>query len=199
MTGHPDAATAAGLGDVLRTCSTSPGSSWRCPLGDERLLAVLARSRRPAARRAVRAAEPHRLGAGPVDALLTQFFGSTDVASLSAVPNFRRVYDAYASFASCGLNAAALISAITNAPTPDTVSALQSALRARYADADWLTVIRPVNDAAASSSGTRSSPTSCSSLATATRRRSSGSPARRMPRSGRPRSSATAWQGSRPA
>ena len=31
---------------------------------------------------------------------------------------------------------------------PRTVSALQSALRARYAEADWLTVVRPINDAA---------------------------------------------------
>ena len=30
-----------------------------------------------------------------VNALLTQFFGSTDPASLSTVENFRRVYDAY--------------------------------------------------------------------------------------------------------
>ena len=69
------------------------------------------------------------------------------MASLDSVPNLRRVYDAYAVVRSCGLNAATLISAITNAPTPDTVSALQSALRARYATADWLTAVRPVNDA----------------------------------------------------
>ena len=83
-----------------------------------------------------------------VNALLTQFFGSTDPASLSSVENFRRVYDAYAVVQACGLTASALISAITNAPPATTVSALQSALRARYAEADWLTVIRPINDAA---------------------------------------------------
>ena len=68
-----------------------------------------------------------------VNALLTQFFGSTNPASLSSVENFRRVYDAYAIVTSCGLPASVLISAITNAPTPTTVSTLQSALRARYA------------------------------------------------------------------
>ena len=68
-----------------------------------------------------------------VNALLTQFFGSTNPASLSSVENLRRVYDAYAIVTSTGLAAPALISAITNAPTPTTVSALQSALRAQYA------------------------------------------------------------------
>ena len=62
--------------------------------------------------------------------------------------NFRRVFDAYALVRACRLTASALISAITNAPSATTVSALQSALRARYAEPDWLTVIRPVNDAA---------------------------------------------------
>ena len=83
-----------------------------------------------------------------VNALLTQFFGSTDPASLSSVENFRRVFDAYSIVQACGLTASALISAITNAPSATTVSALQSALRAQYAEADWLTVIRPINDTA---------------------------------------------------
>ena len=83
-----------------------------------------------------------------VNALLTQFFGSTSPASLSGVENLRRVYDAQEIVRTCGLTASALISAITNAPCGATVSALQSALRARYADSDWLTVIGPINDQA---------------------------------------------------
>ena len=83
-----------------------------------------------------------------VTALLTQFFGSPDLASLGSVPNFRRVYDAYAIVSACGLAAATLVSVITNAPSPGTVNALQSTLRARYAEQDWLTVVRPINDAA---------------------------------------------------
>ena len=83
-----------------------------------------------------------------MNALLTQFFGSTDPASLSSVENFRRVYDAYSVVKACGLTAATLISAITNAPSATTVSALQSALRAQYAESDWLTVIGPINDTA---------------------------------------------------
>ena len=62
--------------------------------------------------------------------------------------NFRRVFDAYSLVQASRLTASALISAITNAPSATTVSALQSALRTRYAEADWLTVIRPINDAA---------------------------------------------------
>jgi hypothetical protein len=81
-------------------------------------------------------------------ALLTQFFGSPDLAGLGTVQNFRRVYDAYAVVRACGLDAATLLAAITNAPTPGTVAALQSALRARYAEPDWLTAVRPINDAA---------------------------------------------------
>jgi len=83
-----------------------------------------------------------------VNALLTQFFGKTDPASLSTVANFRRVYDAYQIVQSCRLAASTVIASITNAPSATTVSALESALRALYATPDWLTVIRPINDAA---------------------------------------------------
>src|SRR5262249_31272676 len=83
-----------------------------------------------------------------MDALLTQFFGSADLARLSSAQNFRRVFDAYALVQTSRLPAPALIAAITNAPSATTASALQSALRARYAEADWLTVIRPISDAA---------------------------------------------------
>ena len=116
--------------------------------GDERLLAVL---QDPAALLPGQQSALLSLtgwSQASVAALLTRFFGSQDLASLGSVPNFRRVYDAYAVVRSCGLSAATLVSAITNAPTPGTVSALQSALRARYTTADWLTAVRPVNDAA---------------------------------------------------
>src|SRR5262249_13434242 len=36
--------------------------------------------------------------------------------------------------------------AATNKPQPANVSALQSALRALYAEPDWLAVVRPIND-----------------------------------------------------
>ena len=83
-----------------------------------------------------------------VNALLTQFFGSTDPASLSTVENLRRVYDAYTIVTTSRLSASVLISATTNAPTATTVGTLESALRAQYAEADWLTFIGPLNNTA---------------------------------------------------
>ena len=114
---------------------------------DGRLLAVLAS---PAA---APGGEPALLSltgwdAGSLRALLTQFFGSTDPASLADATKLARVYDAFAVVRTCGLSASAVIAAITNAPTAATVSALQSALRARYTRANWLTAVGPINDAA---------------------------------------------------
>ncbi len=83
-----------------------------------------------------------------LDALLRQFFTTTDRNSLSSVENLRRVYDAFALVRTSRLSAAGLIAAITNAPTPTTVSALESALRSGYAESDWLTAVKPINDAA---------------------------------------------------
>jgi hypothetical protein len=61
------------------------------------------------------------------------------------VENFRREYDAYTKITTCGIAAAPLIAATTNDPTAAIVSALQSALRALYAESDWLAVIKPIN------------------------------------------------------
>jgi hypothetical protein len=83
-----------------------------------------------------------------LNALLNHFFGSsTSLAPLSSVEGLRRVYDAYALVQTCRVTGAALIAAVTNAPTAMTVNALQSALRAQYAEADWLTAVKPINDA----------------------------------------------------
>ena len=45
-----------------------------------------------------------------------------------------------------GCRRAALLGALTNAPTAASVASLQSALRAQYAAADWLAVVKPIND-----------------------------------------------------
>ena len=50
-----------------------------------------------------------------LDALLTQFFASTDPKALTTVANFARVYDASAVVAACGLSAAVLV---RRSPTP---------------------------------------------------------------------------------
>jgi hypothetical protein len=80
-------------------------------------------------------------------ALLQHFFGLTQLASLGFIENLAVVYDAFELVTTSRLSAAALLAGTTNAPTPATVAALQSALRSRYADSDWRNVIKPVSDA----------------------------------------------------
>ena len=82
-----------------------------------------------------------------LNSLLNGFFGSPQLSSLSSIENLRRVFDAFALVTSCRISASALLAATTNAPTPSTVASLQSALRALYAAADWLNVVKPINDA----------------------------------------------------
>ena len=73
-------------------------------------------------------------------------FGET-IASLGRFHVFRRVHDAFGVVRPMGVSAATLIAATTNAPTTATVNDLHDALRARYAAADWLALLRPINDA----------------------------------------------------
>ena len=82
-----------------------------------------------------------------LSALLQHFFQSTGLSNLSYVEDLALIFDAFALVTTSRLSAAALLAAATNAPTPATVAALQSALRALYADSDWLNVIKPVSDA----------------------------------------------------
>ena len=146
--GDPDPGTAASLTDVLTELMDFSRLKQAMSPSDERLLAVLGH---PAA--LVPTGQSALLSLtgwdqASVNALLTQFFGSADPGPLSSVENFSRVFDAYALVQASRLTASTLLSAITNAPSATTVSALQSALRTRYAEADWLTVIQPINDAA---------------------------------------------------
>src|SRR5690606_12680321 len=80
-----------------------------------------------------------------LDELLAHL-GST-IAGLAGFDRFRRVYDAFALTRPLGISPGALIRATTNEPTADTVRELDAALRARYAAADWRTVLQPINDA----------------------------------------------------
>ena len=70
-----------------------------------------------------------------LNALLEQFFANANVTNLTQVEKLRQVYDAYVLVKRCGLSAAALISVTTNDPGSATVAALQSTLRALYAEA----------------------------------------------------------------
>jgi hypothetical protein len=144
--GDPDQTTATALCGVLAAMLDFARIKQALSPTDQRLLAVIANppavlpNNQPALLSLTGWAQ------SSVNALLTRFFGSASWASLSSVENFRRVFDAYAIVQACGLSAPVLIPAVTNAPTPNTVSALQSALRAQYAESDWLTVVTPIND-----------------------------------------------------
>jgi peptidoglycan hydrolase-like protein with peptidoglycan-binding domain len=144
----PDSATAASLCGVLTALLDFARIKRALSPGDERLLAIL---QNPAATLPNTPNQTALLSLTgwaqtSVNALLTQFYGNTQPTNLSSVEHFRRVYDAYAIVHTCRVTASALISAVTNAPSATTVSVLQSALRALYAESDWLTVIRPIND-----------------------------------------------------
>ena len=145
--GNPDLATGASLTAVLGALLDFSRIKQALSPSDGRLLAVLGdpAATLPGGQSALLSLTGWSQSS--VNALLTQFFGTADPASLSPMENFRRVFDAYSLVHASRLTAPALISAITNAPSATTVSALKSALRTRYAEADWLTVIRPINDA----------------------------------------------------
>ncbi len=85
-----------------------------------------------------------RWDAASLTALLNQF--GRNIADLSHLEWFVRVYDAFALPRKMGILGSALIAATTNEPTGDTVRDLQSALRARYTTTDWRDVVRPIND-----------------------------------------------------
>jgi peptidoglycan hydrolase-like protein with peptidoglycan-binding domain len=82
-----------------------------------------------------------------LNALLMRFTGATSLDALRDIETFARVYDALAIVAATRVSAGALLGALTNAPTASSIAALQSALRAQYAAADWRAVVKPINDA----------------------------------------------------
>jgi Neuraminidase-like domain/Salmonella virulence plasmid 28.1kDa A protein len=77
---------------------------------------------------------------------LLSHFGIDRVANLSRLKTFRRIFNAYEPLKALGISASALINATTNKPTAITIRNLQSALRARYSESDWLNVLKPIND-----------------------------------------------------
>jgi hypothetical protein len=79
-----------------------------------------------------------------LNAVLGHFGG--DLAGLSSLDLFRRVYDAFALVRRMGIGASVLIEATTNEPVPRTVRDLQAALRARYDASDWPDVVKPINN-----------------------------------------------------
>jgi Neuraminidase-like domain/Salmonella virulence plasmid 28.1kDa A protein len=144
--GAPDAATGSALTHVLDAVLDFARLKAALSPGDESLLAVL---RDPDATLPGGGSALFALthwDQASLAALLTHFFGDPSMDRLKYLENFRRVYDAYAIVSECGIGAAALIATTTNHPTAKDAADLRSALHARYADADWLTLIKPIND-----------------------------------------------------
>jgi hypothetical protein len=82
-----------------------------------------------------------------LNALLIRFTGASSLDALRDIETFARVRDALAIVTACRVSAGALLAALTNAPSASNIAALQSALRAHYAAADWRAVVKPINDA----------------------------------------------------
>ena len=143
--GSPDAMLSARLREILTALLDYARIKAALSSGEERLLAAI---QEPAAVAAdgTQPLDPHRVVPDSLHSLLTHFFGDTDLTRLTQIEPLRRVYDAYAIVSTCRISADALIHATTNDPTSADIGGLQSALRALYAQSDWLTVVRPIND-----------------------------------------------------
>jgi peptidoglycan hydrolase-like protein with peptidoglycan-binding domain len=144
VTGPPDAATARALRDVLVALLDFARLKAKLAPDDERFLAVLAD---PAA--LLPNGDSLLLSltgweGASLDALLARF--GLARADLVRLETWRRLDDAYAVVRALGVTAAALLPAVTNQPDGPAVRAFQSALRARYDPADWLAVVKPIND-----------------------------------------------------
>ena len=142
--GRADAPGEAQLLGALRAVLAFAALKAALSPDDERLLAVL---KAPAAVDADGASPLLTLTGWPGDSLdvLLGRFGKTR-ADLADLTTFARASDAFAVLSDLGTSADAALAATTNAPTGDVVAAFQSAVRARYEEADWLAVLRPIND-----------------------------------------------------
>lgn len=144
VTGDPSPAVAGALLAPLRNLLDFARIKAERSANDESLLEVL---RAPAV-----AAQPDgalyaltRWDRRSLQDLLAHF--GVAAADLAHFARFRQVYDAMALATTMGISTTALLAATTNEPVADTARALDAALRARYADADWRTVVQPINDA----------------------------------------------------
>ncbi len=144
---YPDAAQSPALDAILGTVLDFARLKQALSPGDERVMQTI---QAPAAIQANgQSAILSLTGWQPasLSALALRFFGSLSLTSLSNITNFARVFDAMQIVKSSGVSAGALLGALTNAPGASGITALQSALRAQYAEADWLTVVKPIYDA----------------------------------------------------
>jgi hypothetical protein len=142
--GNPDSATSTALFKGLNALLDFACCKARLAPDDECLLALLQKPQAAAKTPDGLLFSLTRWESSSVDALLKRFEKTT--ADLANIETFRRLLDAYTWVTALGVSATALIDATTNEPTAETVRDLQAALRARYAESDWLNVIKPIND-----------------------------------------------------
>jgi Neuraminidase-like domain/Putative peptidoglycan binding domain/Salmonella virulence plasmid 28.1kDa A protein len=145
--GSADLATAVGLGGALAMLLDFARIKQALSPNDERLLAVLESPAAILADGSLALLALTGWAQDSVQALMQQFFGTTALGALTEVEAFARLFDAFAVVNTSRVSAAALIASTTNEPTAAAVGAFQSALRALYAETDWLTVVQPINDA----------------------------------------------------
>jgi len=144
VAGSPDNVTSAGLFKALGALLDFPRIKAELSPDDERLLEVLQDPAAIADKESLLLTLT-RWESTSLDALVARF-GQANRDALKDLEFFRRVYDAYALVRKMGVPAFALAAATTNKPGADAVRDLQAALRARYDEADWLNVLKPIND-----------------------------------------------------
>ena len=157
VTGNPDSTTSIALLKVLMSLLDFARIKAEFSPEDERLLTVLNNPETFINNLTVVSAKPEllllsltRWESNSLDALLTRFGkvkdGKADRSALKDLETFNRVFTAYTLMNKLGISASALIKATTNEPSATIVRDLQSALRARYEENDWLNVLKPIND-----------------------------------------------------
>jgi hypothetical protein len=139
VAGDPDGATSLALFTSLGALLDFARLKVALSPDDERLLAACKPDVPPALLAALTRWEPGAL------AKVLARFGKLP-ADLAHVNTLCRVADAFDWATTLGIPAAALITAAHNEPVAATVRDLQAALRARYAEPDWLALIKPIND-----------------------------------------------------
>ncbi|HXR60435.1 MAG TPA: neuraminidase-like domain-containing protein, partial [Solirubrobacterales bacterium] len=141
--GQPAPAVSPKLGAALLATLAYAGLKAKLAADDERLL------------RALQALEGKQPDPGPLLALaeweadslraVLQRFGAGE-AKLPRPSVLKRVSDAFDLLTRLGTSAKAALAAVTNEPSEEVVAELQAALRAHYGEAEWLAVLRPIND-----------------------------------------------------
>ena len=112
------------------------------------LLTTLQDMTGPGHHRDRRPARTHRLGRASLEALLPRLFNVTTLAALpDPLPNLARLKAAFAIVTASHSPQPPSSPPPPTTPPPTVVSDFQAAVRSRYAESDWLTIVKPVNDA----------------------------------------------------